>query len=95
MFPKYYDSEHFSADKMHARATMSITNKDYQPPSDIQLYYILEIINNLSVIGQTHFKIFRSQIDDSVLNKLRELGYFINKSNSDSSLIIHWNKEGE
>lgn len=89
-FSKYYDSERFRADKMHTRAVVSSTNPDYRPPGDIQLFYILEIIEDLSAIGQTQFKIFDSHIDNEVVNKLEELGYHINQSNSDFSLVINW-----
>ena len=89
-FSKYYDSERFRADKMRTRAAVSSTNVDYRPPQDIQLFYLLEIIEDLSALGQTQFKIFHSHIDEEVINKLEELGYHINQSNLDCSLVINW-----
>ena len=83
-FPHYYNNERFTADNMHSRAAAD------KPPPDIQLFYLLEIINDLSVLGQTQFKIFNSIIDTDVIDKLRNLGYYVNNSNTDLSLVIKW-----
>ena len=91
-FSKYFDYDGFFADKMHTRAIVALSNPDYIPPPDIQLYYLLEIINDLSVLGQTQFKIFRARISEETQAKLCELGYNVNYSNEDLSLVINWSK---
>lgn len=82
-----YNLDHFSADKMNARATEKLDNV---LSSDVQLFYLLKIIENISILGQTQFKIFNSKINEEVINKLRKLGYHVNRSNEDFSLVIRW-----
>ena len=89
-FPQYYNNERFMADNMHSRAAASLCHSEYRPPPDIQLFYLLEIINDLSVLGQTQFKIFNSIIDADVIDRLRNLGYHVNNSSTDLSLVIRW-----
>ena len=89
-FSKYYDSERFMANKMNTRAAISLTNSEYQPPPDIQFFYLLEIIEDMSALGQTQIKIFNFVINEEVINKLKELGYYTYRNNEDLSLIIEW-----
>ena len=90
-FSKYYNSEQFAADKMHTRAAVVMTNKDYQPPPDIQLFYLLEIINDFSALGFCEFRFSNSylEINEEVYKKLNELGYTIKEDNN--IVIIRWN----
>ena len=92
-FSKYYDSEHFTASKMHTRAAVAITHKDYQPPSDIQLFYLLEIISDFAALGYCEFKFSNQYIDihKEVYNKLRELGYTIEEDAYTYTVTIRWN----
>ena len=92
-FSKYYDSERFTASKMHTCAAIAITNKDYQPPSDIQLFYLLEIINDFAALGYCEFKFSNQYIDihKEVYNKLRELGYTIEEDVYKYTVTIRWN----
>lgn len=90
-FPKYYNSKQFGADKMHTRAAVVMTNKDYQPPPDIQLFYLLEIINDFAALGFCEFRFSNShfEINKEVYKKLNELGYTIKEDNN--IVIIRWN----
>jgi len=92
-FSKYYDSAHFTASKMHTLAAVAITNKNYQPPSDIQLFYLLEIISDFAALGYCEFKFSNQYIDihKEVYNKLRELGYTIEEDVYKYTVTIRWN----
>lgn len=91
-FPKYYNSEQFAADKMHTRAAVVMTNKDYQPPPDIQLFYLLEIINDFAALGFCEFRFINKNtpIDEKVISKLHELGYRVTEDNYSYITTIRW-----
>ena len=89
-FSKYYNSDYFKADKMHTRAAVAMVDKDYQPPPDIQLFYLLEIINDFSALGQTYLQLNSQLINGDVFTKLSDLGYSIIINSGENIATIRW-----
>ena len=88
-YSKYYDSIRFRAEKMYDRAAITNANSNYSPPPDIQLYYILEIISDAAALGLYEIR-FSSTINETIYNKLCELGYTVIEDTDLNTTLINW-----
>lgn len=82
MFPQYYFSPCFRADNLHDKIVMQ------NPPPDIQLFYIINVCQNLNALGITRWFFVATIVDSSVFDFLRSLGYDIDKT--ETGYWISW-----